>query len=110
MEEVSFFELRCEGIPSLNMKSSVAETNILVTSICDSPSHMWNVLLVTSPDYFSTLIIFKLFKTQNFCKKVCSLFICATLGDFDMSFIHILTKEMPLDIKVFGVLREAVRR
>ena len=46
------FRFRCEEILNLGVKSSVTEMNILVTSICDSPSHMWNVLLVTSLDDF----------------------------------------------------------
>ena len=50
--EVSFFRFRCEESPNLDVKSSVADTNILVTSICDSPSHMCSVLMVTRPDYF----------------------------------------------------------
>ena len=105
-EVVSFFAFRCEEIPSLDVKSSVTETNILVTSICDSLSHMWNVLLVTTPDCF--FYYFQISQNQTFREIVCSLFICATPGDFNMSFIHIFPKEMPLSIKELGVFRETV--
>ena len=69
--EVSFFRFRCDIISDLDVKLSVTEMNILVTSICDSPSHMWNALLVTSLDYF--FYYFQISQNQNFCEIVCSL-------------------------------------